>query len=293
MPAGTGIFYLTIPVVIGADKPTGLVTLPLPSVEAYGHMTADFNLPVPVVTGTAEYRTAFADLSLPKYIVTATGLVGVLGSGVFVLPIPAINVVRGINGIGLIVLPIPRINEVGNWGAGSIVIPTPWPYGEGRGIPISKLYRGVVMNLSNQAITTYSNFPFNSISYFNGEFIGANDEGLYLLGGSLDKTMRINSKLKTGVLNLGDNFIKHIRNVWLTYRTDGHLALVVYVDEDADNPVEIQTEIVSAEIQEERLKIPRGLRGRYYTIELKNLSGADFDIDELSLVVESIRRKVR
>ena len=293
MPAGTGIFYLTIPVVIGSDQPTGLITLPLPSVEGSGYITSDFTLPIPVVTGTAEYRTAFADLSLPTYSVIATGLVGVLGSGSFVLPIPLINVVRGINGIGSIILPIPRVNEVGNWGAGYIVIPTPWPYGEGRSIPVSRVYRGVVMNLSNQAITTYSNFPFSSIAYFNGKFIGANDEGLYLLDGSLDKTMRINSKLKTGVLNLGDNFIKHIRNAWLTFRSDGHLALVVYVDEDADNPVEIQTELVGAEIQEERLKIPRGLRGRYYTIELKNLSGADFDIDQLSLVVESIRRKVR
>lgn len=293
MAVGTGIFHLPIPVVLGSDKPTGEVILPLLSVEGHGYTNADFILPVPVVTGTAEYRTAFASVSLPQYSVIATGLVSLGGTGVFVLPVPEVISGRTISGRGVFVLPLPRINYIGTHGAGDIILPTPWPYGEGRGIPISRIYRGVTMNLSTQAITTYSNFPFNSMGYFNGELIGANEEGLFVLGGGLDKDMRINAKLKTGTLNLGDNFIKHIRNVWLTYRTDGHLALVLYVDEDADNPVEIQTELVSDEIQEERLKVPRGLRGRYYTLELTNLSGADFDIEQLSILVESIRRKAR
>ena len=46
-------------------------------------------------------------------------------------------------------------------------------------------------------------------------------------------------------------------------------------------------------ITEERLKVPRGLRGRFFTIEGENIAGVDFDIDSLSMLVESIKRKVR
>jgi hypothetical protein len=71
--------------------------------------------------------------------------------------------------------------------------------------------------------------------------------------------------------------------------------LIIVVDEDEDNPVSCKpTEIVSEEIHEERVKAPRGLRkARYYAIELQNLSGADFDLDTMSFVVDPIRRKVR
>jgi hypothetical protein len=71
--------------------------------------------------------------------------------------------------------------------------------------------------------------------------------------------------------------------------------LIIVVDEDDDHPVSCDpTELVGEEIHEERVKVPRGVRNaRYYTIELQNLSGADFDLDSMSFVVEAIRRKVR
>ncbi len=73
----------------------------------------------------------------------------------------------------------------------------------------------------------------------------------------------------------------------------GTLRLRIYVDEDSTTTIEERTTIVNSNMTEERLKPPRGLRGRFYTVELKNVAGADFDIDSLSMLVESIKRKVR
>lgn len=177
--------------------------------------------------------------------------------------------------------------------SGEFVLPVPIYSGYSRSIPISRVYKGIVMNLLNQAISTYSNYNFNSIACFNGRYLGATDTGIYPLDGDSDNGTYINSKIKTGSMDFGDTIIKYARDAWITYRTDGHLALVVLVDEDASTVIEKQTNIVSDEIREERIKLPRGLRGRFYTMELKNLSGAGFDIDSLNLLVESIRRKVR
>ena len=149
------------------------------------------------------------------------------------------------------------------------------------------------MNLLNRAISTYNNYNFDSIANFNGTLFGATTTGIYQLDGNTDNGADIDSKIKTGSMDFGDTFIKYAKDVWITFRSDGYLTLKILVDEDATAPIQKQTTIISSTIIEERLKPPRGLRGRFYTIELKNFAGADFDIDSLNLLVESIRRKVR
>ena len=147
------------------------------------------------------------------------------------------------------------------------------------------------MNLLNQTISTYSSYPFNSITYFNGKYLGATDTKIYTLSGDLDNATAISSTIKTGPMDFGEKFTKYIRDVWLTYRSDGNLELVFSVDEDTTTEVERDTTLTGDDIREEKLKVPRGLKGRYWTIELKNLLGADFDIDKLSAMVDVIGKK--
>lgn len=294
MAAGTGLFYLPIPQFVGADAPYGSFAIPMPSFEgSSGYVKDELTIPIPVMSGTGIVRSGTGQFHLPiPTLIDGAGLSGVLGQGAFVLPQLQISALSGPWGRGTFTLPqFVLFDIVPGHGKGSLVIPIPLIFGRDRFIPA--VYRGIVMNLSNQAISTYSNYPFNSLAKFNGRYLAAGEDGIYELGGDSDSGTQILSKVKTGPMDFGEKFIKHLRNAWLTYRSDGHLELVLYVDEDEDNPVSRSTEIASDEIHEERIKVPRGLKGRYYTIELKNMSGADFDIDKLSLLTESIRRKIR
>jgi len=142
------------------------------------------------------------------------------------------------------------------------------------------------MNLVNQVISTYSEYPFNSLAYFNGKYLGATDTGIHVLSGDTDAGGSINSTIKTGPMDFGIKQTKWIRDVWLTYRTDGNLALIFSTDEDTTTEVQRNTAVISEELQEEKIKVPRGLKGRYYTIELKNLAGADFDLDKMEIMVD-------
>ena len=148
------------------------------------------------------------------------------------------------------------------------------------------------MNLFNQAISTYSNFNFNSIACFNGVYLGATDTGIYTLGGDKDNGTDIDSRIKTGSMDFGDGFLKYARDIWITHRTDGNIRLKIFIDED-NVAIEKQTNIINDRIMEERIKPPRGLRGRFYTMELRNVAGADFDIDSLSILVESVKGNIR
>ena len=295
MAVGTGLFYLPIPEFVGADKPTGSFVIPMPSFEGSSsseYISAIFTLPVPIMSGTGIVISGSGDFSLPIPILSGPAGSGVLGSGIFQLPQFQYTGIIGPIGHGIFALPqFILFDIVPGHGKGSFVIPIPFIFG--RSQFVRGIYKGIAMNLSNQAISTYSNYPFNSLARFNGKYLAAGEDGIYELGGDSDSGTQILSKIKTGPMDFGEKIIKHLRNVWLTYRSDGHLELVLYVDEDEDNPVSRSTEIASDEIREERIKVPRGLKGRYYTIELKNVSGSGFDIDSVSLLVESIRRKIR
>ncbi|RPI52657.1 MAG: hypothetical protein EHM49_05235 [Deltaproteobacteria bacterium] len=149
------------------------------------------------------------------------------------------------------------------------------------------------MNISNKAISTYSGYNFNSIANFNGTILGAMATGIYELSGANDNGTDIDAVLKTGTMDFGERAIKHIRDLWLTFRSTGKLRIKVWINEDTSTEIHKDTSITGTAMAEERLKIPRGLRGRFFTIEINNIDGVDFDIDSLSMLVESLVRKIR
>ena len=298
---GVGVFQLPIPIVGSGDQPTGDITLPMFVILGEGGASAvnAFEIPMVVVSGgeSITVRQISASFSIPVPIISSgIGIAPIVMSGRMVLPVPIINsgviLSGGISGRGSFILPQFIIRPITpGHGFGTWVVTIPEIFGVGK-ISITD-YKGVVMNLSNQAISTYNNFDFNSIACFNGTYLGANSAGIYKLSGNLDNGSIIKSKIKTGSIDFGSGYIKHLRDIWLTYRTDGTVAIVLWVDEDDNSQVELRSRKSSDNIQEEKFTAPLGLNGRFYTIEFKNIAGADFDIHKLSMMVDEIKRKIR
>lgn len=275
MTTGYGSFTIPRLKMVGADASTGSV----------------FTIPLVTFTGTGGVYGAYGTFNIPLITSTVTGSIGEVGSGTFTIPIIELSGNYYSHGTGTFNIPLlviaSSISEVFN-------VPVPILYGTGSLSSLTKTYQGIVMNIANKAISTYQNFNFNSLVHFNGKYFGANSDGIHLLGGRYDTGQQIQSKIKIGPLNFGNTLVKYIRDIWLTYRSDGHLCMVIYVDEDQDNlSDEIKTQVAIDRIHEEKLPAPKGMRGRYYTIELTNKSGADFDIDSINFLVDAIQRKKR
>lgn len=291
----TGVFTIPRPVLSGSEAPSGIYTIPMFVMEgSSGSRGEPFVIPQFQFTGTSISRAIHGEFKLPVPIMSGIGLRTTKSSGIFVLPKISITG-RSLTGShGTFVLPQFVFSDiVPGYSRGSFEIPIPVYEGFGHGIPILKIYRGVVANLFNQAISTYNNFRFNSLAYFDGQYLGANENGIFVLGGDRDNDQRILSRLKTGTTDFGDNFIKNALQAWLTYRSDGHLSVTFSIDEDNKESSTSITQITGSKMHEERVKSGRGLKSRFYTIEIQNISGADFDIDSLSILVEAIRRKIR
>jgi hypothetical protein len=73
---------------------------------------------------------------------------------------------------------------------------------------LSEQYRGIVFNLLHQGISDYEGFSFNSLCRFNGAYLAAGSDGLYLLDGDRDNDRPIDVELHTGITDMRTNLLE-------------------------------------------------------------------------------------
>lgn len=160
-------------------------------------------------------------------------------------------------------------------------------------VPITFIRKAVVMNLFNYAVSEYKNLNFNSLVQFNGYTIGINEQGAFILEGPDDLGQLIQARLKSGVEDLAKGGILAIpREAWLAYRSDDGMQLDVRVDEYQDL-LSLKFGKVATGIREHRTKFGRGIKGRFFSWDVKNISGSDFSLESLRILGDRIKRKTR
>lgn len=93
----------------------------------------------------------------------------------------------------------------------------------------------IVMNAKNRAVTEYTNYCFNSLCKFMGNYLGADStRGIMQLSGSDDDGTPIAAKAKTATVDIGKRSPKRVRDVWIVARK-GLMTLKVFVDEGIVN----------------------------------------------------------
>ena len=136
------------------------------------------------------------------------------------------------------------------------------------------------MNLKNLAPTQYMEFDFNSLCEFDGQVLGANEDGIFLLeSGDLDIAAAIDAYVEW-VTDFGIPARKHARRLTIAGETQGDLLITV----QADGGDVAECSITGAsELQQGiwHVYLPVDCRGRYFTIRISNESGSKFVIDEV------------
>lgn len=148
----------------------------------------------------------------------------------------------------------------------------------------------VTMNTKTKAVTEYVNFNFNSYAKFNDKYIALNKTGIYELGGSNDNSENIVASLKTGTIDTYTENINRLRDGYVTFRSDGDILLKSVGDEENERSYTVINSTVS-KIHERRIKFQRGIKDRYFSFELTNVSGSTLDIDKLRVALEPVRKR--
>jgi hypothetical protein len=295
------------------------IVSPLPAVKL-GDCNISLVIPLPSLSITSTVDTFDLSLPIPLPILSVLGKVGEMGDIDIIVPFPTISV-RGkpevLGTIHLSIRAFPTLSVIGKTGElGKIAITLPFPdvalidtplvrgtisadlpfpfidmYGDV--IPITIMRKAIIMHLFNYAVSHYVNYNFNSLAHFNKVFLGANENGIYILDGGDDLGEKIEAEIGSGVSDLGGaGAISIPREAWLAYRSDGEMELDVKMDEHEDLPPITYDKIAHA-IMEMRGKLGRGDKARFFTWKLKNVDGSDFSLESLRILGDIIKRKTR
>jgi hypothetical protein len=169
------------------------------------------------------------------------------------------------------------------------------PWLEIRGIPpFVPIRKGFAMNLSHFGVTEYTNYPFNSFCDYHGTgiYVGASEDGIFLLDGDDDNGVKINAVIATGTENLWSQVMKRLREGFAIIR-GGPLRLQIVLDEGRLNPVIRDLLVVRNVTHEELIKFPRGLKNQFVSFLWSNLGGSDFDMESFRVMVDPITHRKR
>ncbi len=152
----------------------------------------------------------------------------------------------------------------------------------------------VVLNTNNDAVSEYLNYGFNSMTRFNGQFLVADQNGIYEQDASNEDEggYKIKSAIKTGEINIYNDNIQRLRNAWLSYESDGDIQVVTRADQIITRRYLLPLQDSNG-IDERRIKFERGIKDRVFDFKIENVNGSSMDIKSLLILLEPLISKER
>lgn len=149
----------------------------------------------------------------------------------------------------------------------------------------------IALQTENQTLTSFSNYGYNSFARVGGKNLAASAAGLFELVGEDDNGLPIPGTVTLGTTDFGSTFVKTVDRLYVGYRSKADITLRVTTDDEHDNsytlPVSDQTELAT-----QRVKVGKGLAGRYWQFTLQNLDGADFAFDTIDVKTAKLARRI-
>jgi hypothetical protein len=278
-----GVGYATIPMLVltaeGYESCIGIGYLTIPALEVDGVGNIDeigeASLTIPRMSLSGEIvinEIGNASLSIPMLDLSMSAVIGFVGTGAVSIPILKLSATGFLSAEGTANLTLPMLKLFAEV------------------VTATANYSSMVMNIRNNALSLYTNYPFNSFCRFNGVHLGATSTKIYNLGsGTTDEGTAISWSFKTAFLDMELKTKKKLRLAWLTLKTDGDLTLTIsYPDGTSYDYTATSYEVTEDGI---RVKFGKGLASRYIALEVKNVSGSTLDLDTIRLQLDQYTQK--
>jgi hypothetical protein len=306
---------------------TGGMTIPALTVEAYGANDADVELPMLVVEAAMISSNVMSgDMVLPALIVnsefgndrvlssegiieipslTMTGMVANSPGMVANMTLPALEA-YGVNVSGSVVTGDMAVSAMEMDDVVSQLVSAGIITGELE-LPSLRVeaYMEIVVTLTHSGWSTnteslrtseYDNFNYMLLANAFGKNIGVASDGLYELAGDDDNGTAIAADVLFGLDSFRTEDLKRIKTVHMGYRADNSGDLTVQIVVDGEEKIrEYSIKHISHAngIKRGRATIAKGLKSRYWMYGFKNVLGADFTVDDLSIFVQQHNRKAQ
>ena len=151
-----------------------------------------------------------------------------------------------------------------------------------------------VLNSQSLAHSYYDGFvDFNSAVQLGKRIYMLSPSGLYELGGNSDDGKIIKAEVVTGQKDFGTIDRKRVEQFDLGYTATGDLQAVVSCEGFAPSAPQTLEARDMRTAHTSRIRVGKGMVGRYWKLELKNREGADFELFSIQTKVALSTRRMR
>lgn len=291
-------------------------TLPMPQLAVSGPDRTQFTLPMPKLSlvGTTGIVGSVSQ-RLPMPLLSIVGAVPFTGTvGLSVRPQLAVSGVTGaVGGVGItlraitlaasgytgvagsvsMTLPMFSLSASGTGPLiGTVSLNFPMLLLEATGVTAGAgVSQAFALNVTSQAISTYANYGFNSLTKFNGVYLGASSAGIFALAGATDAGTAIDAVARVGISDYGTAKLKRIDRAYIGYRADGDMVLSVITDDHQRRDYAVRA-LNTPGIHGNHVRIGKGVTARYWQFEIANVNGANFELNCLEVKPSRMGRRV-
>ena len=139
------------------------------------------------------------------------------------------------------------------------------------------------MNCSNTAVGQPGGYSFDSLVVIDGKLYASSADGIFLMEGDTFAGTKIDAFFRTFSTNLGVNYKKQIRRVYVTGNIVGDLNVTLVLDNDESRQHLLIPELTMY-FRGYKVSIDRDERGFYVGVKIANVDGVDFAINDISLI---------
>ena len=235
------------------------------------------------------------------FVVKASGLVGAVGSIRARMPLFVLTASVSEVNVGRIQAAMPMLRPV-NSGVLRALMPMGRLSAAGTAV-VAMQYEAYAVNLlspvdqnpsnnyepSGTEVTHYTNFPFNQIVRFEDKYYGVSDTGLFLLGGDTDIGAPIPWALRTATTDFGSTQKKTVVSAYVGGTVDTSAVARVIAGEHENESYSYPVP-ASATGQNWRVKFGRGLKTRYFSLELSDDEGGQMQADSIDFEINNLTR---
>ena len=267
-----------------AEIPAPLVT-GLSDNPIYGWLDVSTPRPNVAATGTHHLKGT-ASITVPMIQVAQGAYVGLVGSASITMPSVTVDANGYLNVKGTATITLPLVDVTGVATPSALVILS-W---DGTQEDVNGY--ALVMNIETGALSDYSNYGFNSFARFKGQYLGASSSGIRLLSGDTDNGTNIDAKVRTGLTDGKSSLLKGVDDLFMGITTTGIMDAKVVTDGDRSFTGVAITPRENTEVTTQRVKFGKGIKSRYYSVEVTNRNGCDFNLDSAELTLIPMGRKL-
>lgn len=151
------------------------------------------------------------------------------------------------------------------------------------------------VNLNNKQVTEYTDYDALAYERIDGKMYAVTPDGIYLIdnGETLiedDDGITVDSYYAFGETDFGDPNLK--RMLRADVGAEGNVNLLFNLDDKKQTVVYDATHLGDG-IGNRKIKVGKGYRSRYWQPAIKNVLGANFEVDSIELEAMITGRRVR